>query len=175
MKKITKNSSMTFHGILPFSALLILLMICGSTQIYAQGSKADFSGSWVLNAEKSNLGDTGGRRMGGGDFVATQEVNLLTVVSTRTNRDGESVTTTRKFTLDGKESVNEMRNFESKSTAKWSDDGKTLTIETVFSFNGNEMKSSEVWTMKDARTLSISSTRQGRNGEIKRTLIYDKK
>ena len=58
----------------------------------AQAGKVNFSGNWTLNTEKSDLGQGGGQRMGGGNFVATQEANLLTVVRTRTNQNGESVT-----------------------------------------------------------------------------------
>ncbi|HUW93296.1 MAG TPA: hypothetical protein VMV74_09035, partial [Bacteroidales bacterium] len=62
--------------------------------VYGQGSKANFSGTWAYNAEKSNTGQTAeqgqGQRMGGfgGNFTAKQESNLLTVERTRTNREG---------------------------------------------------------------------------------------
>lgn len=175
MKRNQKNISVTSCRFVQLFSFVLLLIFCTPVLTSAQGSKTDFSGTWALNEDKSDMGDSGGRRMGGGDFVATQEANLLTVVSTWTNRDGESMTFTRKYNLDGKESVNSFGRGESKSTAKWSADGKTLTIETTMSFNGNERKSSEVWTLKDAKTLSVNSTRQGRNGEVKMTLVYDKK
>jgi hypothetical protein len=175
MKKNAKNFPIVPRSFVQLFSLMLLMIFCVPVITNAQGGKANFSGTWALNADKSSMGDNGGRRMGGGDFVATQEANLLTVVSTRTNRDGESMTITRKYTLDGKESTNTMGRGESKSTAKWSADGKSLTIETVMSFNGNERKSSEVWTLKDSKTLSINSTRQGRDGEVKMTLVYDKK
>jgi hypothetical protein len=37
------------------------------------------------------------------------------------------------------------------------------------------MKSTEVWSLTNAKTLSIASTRQGQNGEVKTTMVYDKK
>jgi hypothetical protein len=138
----------------------------------AQAGKVKFAGTWTLNAQKSTMGQGGGQRMGGGNFVATQEANLLTVVRTRTGQDGQSTTTTSKYTLDGKESVNTTGRGDRKSTAKWSADGKTLTKS---SFNGNEMTSTEVWALTDAKTLSVTSTRQGQNGEVKTTMVYDKK
>ncbi len=141
----------------------------------AQSGKTDFSGNWTFNEGKSNLGDTGGRRFGGGDMVVKQEANLLTVERTRTNRDGENVKMTSKYTLDGKESTNTFGQGESKSTAKWSADGKSLTIVTKMSFDGNERTSSEVWTLSGAKTLSIAGTRQGQDGEVKTTRVYDKK
>ena len=116
-------------------------------------------------------GGGGGQRMGGSNFTVTQEANLMT--QTRTGQDGTPRVT--KYTLDGKESVNTTRGGESKSTAKWSADGKTLTIVTKATYNGNERTSTAVWSLIDAKTLSIVSTRQGQDGEVKATMVYDKK
>ncbi|MEK7719980.1 MAG: hypothetical protein AAB347_10295 [Bacteroidota bacterium] len=85
-----------------------------------------------------------------------------------------------KYTLDGKESINTSQRGESKSVATWSPDNKTLTILTsrTFEMNGNQMtmKSTEVWSLTNANTITITSTRQGRDGEeIKATIVYDKK
>ncbi|MBA4409237.1 MAG: hypothetical protein C0397_07430 [Odoribacter sp.] len=144
----------------------------------AQSGKVDFSGNWTLNAEKSIVGEGFGQRMGGGNVVATQEANLLTVVRTRTNQNGENVTTTSKYSLDGKESINTSTRGESKSVATWSADGKALTIETsrTFDMNGESrtMKSSEVWTLTDAKTLSVQTSFTTPDGEQKSTRVYDK-
>jgi Tol biopolymer transport system component len=113
--------------------------------------------------------------MGGGDFVAAQAANLLTVTRTRTGQDGTPTTTILKYTLDGKESINTNPRGDSKSVATWSADGKTLTIVTTSTFNDTERKSSEAWTLTDAKTLSVTSTRQGQDGEVKTTRVYDKK
>jgi hypothetical protein len=163
--------------------LFVLALIMTGLVVNAQAGKTDFSGTWNLNAEKSiqPQGDQGGggMRMGGGNFVAKQEANLLTIERTRTGQDGQSTTTTMKYTLDGKESINTSPRGDSKSVAKWSADGKSLTIETsrTMDMNGESMtmKSTEVWTLTDAKTLTVASTRQGPNGEVKATMVYDKK
>lgn len=143
----------------------------------AQTAKVNFSGNWVLNEEKSNLGDN--PRMGGGNFIASQEANMLSVERTRTNRDGETVTTTMKYTLDGKESINTSPRGDSKSVASWSADGKTLNISTArtFEMNGEtiNMKTVEVWTLTNAGTITVESTATTPNGERKMTMIFDKK
>jgi Tol biopolymer transport system component len=117
--------------------------------------------------------------MGGGNFVATQEANLLTVVRTRTGQDGQPVTSTMKYTLDGKESINTSPRGDSKSVAKWSADGKSLTIETsrTMDMNGESrtMKSTEIWMLTDAKTLTVNSTRQSPNGDVKSNMVYEKK
>lgn len=156
-------------------SLTISLALIAPVMINAQDSKANFAGTWAMNAEKSTLpqggGGGGGQRMGGGTFTVTQEANLLS--QSRTGQDGTARVT--KYTLDGKESVNAFGGGESKSTATWSADGKSLTVVTKTNFNGNERTSTAVWSMIDANTLSIVTTRQGQNGEVKTTIVYDKK
>ena len=153
-------------------SLTIVLVLIAPVMINAQTGKVNFSGTWAMNAEKSTMPQGGGgQRMGGGNITVTQEANLLT--QTRTGQDGTSRVS--KYTLDGKESVNTTGGGESKSTAKWSADGKALTIVTKGTYNGTERTSSAVWSLIDAKTLSILTTRQGQNGEVKATMVYDKK
>lgn len=175
--------------------MIVLAFLAMPFSTYAQAGKANFSGSWVFNAEKSNMGQPpqgqgqppqgqgqgqrpqGGMRggFGGGDFTAAQEANLLTVTRTRTGQDGQTTTTTEKYTLDGKESVNtNTRGGESKSTATWSGDGKSLTIKTTRSFNGNDMTTTAVWTL-DGAALVVTSTMNTPNGERTTKAVYDKK
>jgi len=165
------------------SLTVLFAFLCMPLALNAQGSKANFAGTWAFNAEKSNLGDAAGggapRMGGGGNFVATQDANTLTVESTRTNQNGEAVTTTSKYTLDGKVSVNTTARGESKSTATWSADGKSLTIVTTRSFERDgtttEMKTTEVWSLTSPTVLSRVSTMNTPNGERKTTMVYDKK
>jgi hypothetical protein len=163
-------------------SISVVLALFAPVMTNAQAGKVNFAGNWVLNAEKSTQpqgGPGGGMRMNGGNFTVTQEANLLTVVRTRTGQDGQPVTTTMKFTLDGKESVNTSPRGDSKSIAKWSADGKSLTVETsrTMDMNGESrtMKSTEIWVMDDLKTLTVTSTRQGPNGEVKNKMVYDKK
>ncbi len=174
VEKIQRSSllmrSMVFIVMLAFMAPIVA---------NAQAGKVNFSGTWTLNTEKSDLGQGGGQRMGGGNFVATQEANLLTVVRTRTNQNGESVTTTSKYTLDGKESVNTSTRGESKSVASWSADGLTLNIATSWTMDRNgqsmTMKSTEIWTLTNAKTLTVQSSFTTQDGERKTTRVYDMK
>ncbi len=163
--------------------LFVLSLFMAGLVVNAQVAKSDFSGTWNLNAEKSiqPQGDQGGgvMRMGGGNFIAKQDANLMTIERTRTGQDGQSTTTTTKYTLDGKESVSTSPRGDSKSVAKWSPDGKSLNIETsrTMDVNGEStiMKSTEAWTLTDAKTITVASTRQGPDGEVKTTMVYDKK
>ena len=157
-------------------SLTILLIMMSPFLINAQSGKVNFSGTWVMNAEKSTQPEGGGgMRMGGGNFVAKQEANLLTVDRTRTNQNGETVTTTMKYTLDGKESINTSQRGDSKSVATWSSDGKTLNITTSRTTQYGEMKTTEKWTLTDEKTISIVTTFTTQDGDRTATMIYDKK
>ena len=163
-------------------SLTIILAFVAPVMINAQTGKTNFAGSWIMNATKSTQpqgGGGGGQRMGGGDVVVTQEANLLTVSRTRTGQDGQPTTTVLKYTLDGKESINTSPRGDSKSVAKWSADGKTLTIATTRTMDMNgetrTIASSEEWVLTDPKTLTVTSTRQGQDGEVKTVLVYDKK
>jgi hypothetical protein len=144
--------------------------------VKAQGGNADFSGTWTLNESKSSIPDEGvelgNRIMGGREFTVAQEANLLSKKST--GRDGAE--RTAKYTLDGKESVNTMGDAESKSMATWSDDGKSLTIKTVMEFNFEKRLITSVWSLPDAKTLSVVISAAGRDGtERKMPMVYDRK
>jgi hypothetical protein len=184
MKKNIEKRQLNGTAFMRFISAALMLALIAPVIINAQVGKTTFAGEWILNAEKSTQpqggqGGGGGMRMGGGNFVAAQEANLLTVVRTRTGQDGQSTTTTMKYTLDGKESINTSPRGDSKSIAKWSADGKSLTIETsrTMDMNGESrtIKSTEVWALTDAKTLTIASTRQGPDGDVKSNMVYDKK
>ena len=173
------------------SAMIIMAFLIMPFSVNGQTGKVNFSGTWALNAEKSTFGQGGGPGgqpaqgqapqgqgqrggFGGGNFVAKQEANLLTVDRTRGDQ-----TVTSKYTLDGKESVNSTARGESKSTATWSADGKTLTIATTRTVErdgqSTQMKTSEIWTLTSPAVLTIVTTSSTPNGERKTTMVYDKK
>jgi|WetSurSiteA1Bulk_404760.scaffolds.fasta_scaffold11522_2 hypothetical protein len=163
--------------------LFVLVLMMAVLAVSAQSDKTDFTGKWNLNTEKSIQSQsdqgTGGIRVGGGNFVATQDSDLLTIERTRTDQDGKSTTITMKYTLDGKESINTSPLGDSKSIANWSADGKALNIETTrtMDINGESMtmNSTEGWNLNADNTLTVVYTRQSPDGDVKATMVYDKK
>jgi hypothetical protein len=177
MKKITEKKSWLMKVI----SMAVMIAFIAPAMVNAQAGKVNFSGNWVQNAEKSTQPPQGGgQRMGGGGNMAVkQEANLLTVDRTRTGQDGTPMTTTMKYTLDGKESINTSQRGDSKSVASWSADGKSLTISTEQTFERNgesmTMKSKAVWTV-DGALLTVVNTSTGPDGtERVMTNVYDKK
>lgn len=154
------------------SGLISLFMM---TSVMAQGVKANFSGTWAFNETKSKLPE-GGFRMSADKLVVTQDAATLSVEQT-----SQRGTTTMKYTLDGKESVNAtgFGTTNRTSTAVWSADGKTLTISSVMVFDRNgtktEFKSVDVWTLTPENALSIETSSTSTMGDTKSTALYDKK
>jgi hypothetical protein len=167
-----------------FMRYLVLLIsgviLLSADVLSAQKSAVDFTGQWVLNEDKSDLGGgSGGRRRGmsASKMVVEQKEGKLVVEAFRTNRDGEEVSTASTYTLDGKECKNESENRTSVSVAKWSEDGKALTISSkmTFSRSGQEftMESVEIWSLAE-KTLTIETTRTSSRGERKSKAVYEK-
>lgn len=66
--------------------VLICSLLLVSTESYA-AKKADFSGRWTLNEDKSDLGE--GRFFAAVKLAITQDGKTITLERTRTGRDGK--------------------------------------------------------------------------------------
>lgn len=158
-------------NLLSFSRLLslaVVMTLFSTAVMRAQGSRVDFSGTWALNSMESSPSV---RSSSSGDFVIKQEPNFLT--STSTDKDGKSVVS--KYTLDGKEYINKSHEGDVKSTAKFSADGKTLTILTISTVDGKEKTDQDVWSLRDPKTLSIVCTTAGMSGDEVTKYVYNRK
>jgi hypothetical protein len=165
-----------FSGKLRLMLLALTVIVCSSLSVNAQ--RANFSGDWKLDESKSELGEFGGRAAR--SVKADQKDDAITVTKTTPGfNGGDPVTTTVTLTYDGK--VAESEGFggaKRKSTAKWSDDGKTLTISSnmVLERDGQsfEIKSTENWTLTTDGWLSIVTNSSSPRGEITMKAIYTK-
>ncbi len=159
------------------SGFIVMISLFIITVAGAQ-SLINFSGSWALNESKSNMGE-GGMRMVSQKLVITQDDKVFKLERAFTGQDGEERKMSETYTLDGKESENPVFNTTKKSTATWAADKKSLTVSSVmvFEMNGesNTIKTTEVYKLPDAATLSIDSQSSSSMGERKATMVYDKK
>ncbi|HEY6502617.1 MAG TPA: hypothetical protein VIZ28_01460 [Chitinophagaceae bacterium] len=164
-----------FSGKTVYSLLIPVALLLSFTTI---ADRANFSGDWKLDESKSELGDFGGRVAR--SFKIEQKENEITITRTTPGfNGGDPVTTTVTLTYDGK--VTESEGFggsKRKSTAKWSDDGSTLTINTTTSFERdgqtNEFKSTEAWTISKDGLLSVVAHSNSPRGESTTKAIYKK-
>lgn len=144
----------------------ILFSIVGSAQI-------DFSGSWKLNASKSKLGDQ--FSMAPKEIIVVQKGNDMTM-ERHAEFQGQEFTINDKFTLDGKECINNgMMDTKKKSTAVWEADKKSLKISSKIPMqDGGEFTLTEVYKM-DGESMVIQSDASSSYGDMSETQVYDKK
>jgi hypothetical protein len=163
-----------FIPVLVLTGTLLFLSV-PSEALKSKG--VDFSGKWVLNEEKSTLGES--RNFSATELSVSQDGNILNIDRTRTGRDGELRTTSEKVVADGSRNVSERENGSTASVASWSDDGNTLNIayDIVFNRQGETftMKRNEVWTLDaGGKVLTIQSNSSSPRGETSMTMVYDK-
>jgi len=167
-----------------FTAILALV---GAPTAFVSAQDTDFSGSWTLDRDASDIplgrggGGRGGGRGGRGGLgaqmadalVITQSASSLTIEQSRGDRSQ-----TVEYALDGSETTIEQgRGGVLTVTATW--DGGTLVIsgsqelETPrgnFSITLNELRTLSA----DGQALVIESTRGTPRGERTMTLVYRK-
>lgn len=146
------------------SAMLLAVMVS------AQGT--DFSGKWKLNSSKSKL--NADFSFAPKEVVIQQSGNDLSVEK-HSSFQGNDFTINDKFTLDGKECINEgWQGSKKKSTAVWSDNKKELTIASKIPMqDGGEMTITEIYKM-DGNNLVIESAASSSFGDLNETMAYDK-
>ncbi len=138
------------------------------------GGQTDFSGVWVLNRDKSELG-----QMNWADQskVIDQKEDVLNVKRKYTNQNGEDVEQDEKYNLDGTKSENQgFGNGKKMSVSSWSEDKKSLVIKSTYEFERdgetNTFEVTETYTLsEDGNTLTIKSESQMGT----RKMVYDKK
>lgn len=139
-----------------------------ATMAWAQ--KPDFSGTWTLDPEASQMGGGGAGRQGGGGgrgmagpMTVKQTADTLTVET-----QGRQGPQTRTYKLDGGESEIQMGQMTAKATAKV--DGNKIVISTTRTGqDGTPVTTTETWSVADG-VLTIDST--GGRGPSKR--VYKK-
>jgi len=143
----------------------ILFSIVVSAQI-------DLSGSWKLNTSKSKLGDQ--FSMAPKEIIVAQKGNDISV-ERHSEWQGQEFTTNDKFTLDGKECVNDgMMDTKKKSTAVWNADKKSLKISSKIPMQDGEFSLTEVYKI-DGANMVIEMSASSSFGDMEETQVYDKK
>lgn len=164
-----------------------LAMMAWATLSLAQ-AKPDFSGTWILDVAKSELGGASGGGSGSGGpgggpsrapspaldakFVITQTASELSIDQ---QVGGHSNVTT--FKLDGSESANTgMRGGELKSKARW--DGDRIVVEstqTMTTPSGERtLETKEVRSLAADGTMVVERTTQTPRGTRSQKLVFKK-
>ncbi len=176
---------MSFHQniVTRFSAkTLVLSAIAFTTMSAFQAplpATPDFSGEWKLNEQKSELGQYGAR-MAPKSMKITLENEGFNFEKAGSNLQGEAVTMKDRLTFDGKETESTIfGNNKKKSTAKWSEDGNALNVNSVIMLEMNgestEIKLTETYKLSsDGQFLELDSRSSSSFGENEMKLVYEK-
>jgi hypothetical protein len=162
-------------------SLQSLLLLIAPALLFAfciAPERVDLSGTWNLNESKSELGTFA--RFATRKIKVEQKGDALTISKTSPSRSGDDVTTTETLTYDGKESESTVfGSSKKKSTAKWSDDGKSFIVTYTIALerNGetNNITGTETWTLhSDGKSLSLQTVSASPQGERTTKAVYDK-
>ena len=164
---------------LNFIWLMLLSLTSVSHAAPLIAANADFKGDWNYNEQKSKLAE-GRFRMNAQKIKVTPEGESLAIERTSASPNGDNFVTTEKLTFDGKTAESTVfGTSKKKSTASWSSDGQTMTINSTMVFerdgNSTEIKTVEIWKLTEGgKALSIESTTTSPRGTTTNTFVYDK-
>jgi len=133
-------------------------------------AKPNFSGTWKLNASKSNFGPMPAPEART-DKITHQDPDLKDSF-TQSGPMGE-VTAELKYSTDGKETTSSVRGNQIKSTAKW--EGDELVIAGKTSFEGGDVTLADRWSLSaDGKTLTILRHVNSPMGETDQKIVLEK-
>lgn len=152
--------------------LRLVAALCTAAVVFpgAAWAKPNFSGTWKLNAAKSNYGQlpTPEKLV----RTITHEDPALKISTTQTTQQGE-VTSELNYTTDGKSVTNKTPRGEVTGAAKW--DGDVLTITSKRELQGMEINQHEQWTLSaDGKVLTVNNKVGTPQGEFEIKIVLDK-
>jgi opacity protein-like surface antigen len=143
----------------------------------AQAAHPDFSGTWVLDATKTEI-DGQIPAPAAATYTVVQHGDSIAVDQKSSSEQGE-MALRKVWRVDGQAWVNTMTyqgtDMTLRSVLRW--DGAVLLIHTTSDFAGTPVEQSESWTLAaDGKTLTQRTTTSA-NGEYyaSMTLVFSKK
>jgi hypothetical protein len=159
--------SFTIRQTTKLFSLTLLTFALGLVQAQA---KTDFSGTWKLNAAKSDFGPMPAPDSRVEKIIHEDPSIKANIASTGGMGD---MTYDVAYTTDGKECVNKLGDNEFKSTLKW--DGDDLVVDTKGSFGGNDFTSKGRWALSsDGKTLTVTQHISSAMGDADMKEVFDK-
>ena len=149
---------------IPF--LLLLVLFIATAPLAAAQNKANVSGTWKMNKEKSKFERGGPQAI---TIKFDQQATSLRESLTVTN-DGGDRTVDVTYTLDGKESPQQFGGQEIKASAKW--EGEALVLEFKNSEGFSFLR--KITLSSDGKTMTINVTQTNSNGSANDTVVLDK-
>lgn len=150
--------------------LFLVALVAAACGLPGAQAKSNFSGTWKLNAAKSDFGAMPAPDSRT-DKITHQDPDLNDTVN-QSGQMGE-VTADLKYSTDGKETTNTIRGTEIKSTANW--EGDELVISGKGSFQGADVTLKDRWSLSpDGKTLTILRHVNSPMGETDQKIVLEK-
>lgn len=156
--------------------LLAVAAVCAVLPAAARAQAPNLSGTWALDAAKSDLGPM--LQMMGGEapkivMVVDHKEPSVTMKTTTTTSRGER-TADQSLTTDGKEVTSTgPRGGTATASAKW--EGRNLVITTKRTMQQGELTQVQTLILSaDGKTLTIDGKAQTPMGEITTTQVFVK-
>jgi len=151
-----------------FVTTLALLVVAALAMPAA--AKTDFSGTWKLEADKSDFGPMPPPEKY--EQTVSHKDPELKISLLQAGQQGE-MKAEMAYSTDGKETTNEIRGNPVKSTAKW--EGDALLIESKMDIQGNELKLADKWSLSaDGKTLTMNRKINAPQGEFEMKMVLAK-
>lgn len=137
----------------------------------ATAQVVNLSGSWNLNSSKSKLNAE--FSFAPKQIILTQKGIELAIEKHYLYQD-QDYKVSEKLTLDNNECTNTwFRETQKKSTAAWSEDKKTILVNSKVSTDNNEITIKEVYKM-EGNNMVLESSASSPDGSISETFFYEK-
>jgi hypothetical protein len=141
----------------------------------AQGALPNFSGTWSLDAAKSDFGPIPGPESI--VMVIDHKEPALKVSVTQKGPQGEA-TNDSTYTTDGKDNTNKMRSpagdQDVKSTTKWN--GKILATTRTIEAQGMSIGIDDAWELSaDGKVMTINRQLKTPQGDFSTKIVLNKK
>jgi hypothetical protein len=146
--------------------LILALLVFAAAPLAEAQSKPNVSGTWKMNAAKSKFEKGGPQNI---IIKFDQQGTTLSEALTLTN-EGSDRTITFTYTLDGKESAQQLEGQEIKTTAKW--EGEALIIEFKNGEGFNFLRKFAV--AADGKSMTINVMQTNPNGSVNDIVVLDK-
>ncbi len=149
---------------------LALAFFCAVVALSA-ADKPNLSGSWKLNASKSDFGPMPGAPDKFERKIDHADPKIK--IATSQSMNGQDRNSESEYTIDGKENIVKSGMGEAKVTAKW--EGATLVVNAKREVQGNEMVTVEKMSLSaDGKTLTDEVSGTSPMGEFKLKFVFDK-
>ncbi len=149
-------------------AVFVSLLVCAIAA--AQSPKPNFSGKWVLDPSRSDLGGSaeGITRI---DMIDHQEPRLVQNITTSTAQGNTAITFV--YTTDGKAGVTKVAKSQVRWTARWQ--GNQLVVVQSAPLKKGSAESKEIWQLSpDSKTLTVDRVMKAEGKSAHHKLVFTK-